>query len=63
MAGFGFEHAFTDRISTRIEYAHVDLGSKDTGLVPAGGGPALVTDKVDVRMDTIRLGVNVKLTN
>ena len=63
IAGFGFEHAFTDRISTRIEYAHIDLGSKDTGLTPAGGGPALVTDKVDVRMDTIRLGVNVKLTN
>jgi outer membrane immunogenic protein len=62
VAGFGFEHAFTNRISTRIEYAHIDLGSQDTGLAPAGG-PVVVTDKVDVRMDTIRLGVNIKLTN
>jgi outer membrane immunogenic protein len=63
VAGFGFEHSFTDRISTRIEYAHIDLGDQNTGLVPVGGGPAVVTDKVDVRMDTIRLGVNIKLTN
>ena len=62
VAGFGFEEAFTNRISTRIEYAHVDLGSQDTGLVPAGGGPTVI-DKVDVRMDIIRLGVSVKLTN
>lgn len=63
VAGFGFEHAFTNRISTRIEYAHIDLGSQDTGLTAAGGPPFVITDKVDVRMDTIRLGVNVKLTN
>lgn len=62
VAGFGFEQSFTNRISTRIEYAHVDLGSQDTGLVPAGGG-ATVTDKVNVWVDTIRLGVSVKLTN
>lgn len=44
IAGFGFEHAFTNRISTRIEYAHIDLGSQDTGLALAGGGPVVVTD-------------------
>ena len=60
VAGFGFEHAFTNNITTRIEYAHIDLGSQDTGLAIAGGGPTVVTDKVDVRMDTIRLGVNFK---
>jgi outer membrane immunogenic protein len=60
VAGFGFEHAFTNRVSTRIEYSHVDLGSQDTGLSLAAG-PIVVTDKVDVRMDTIKLGVNFKL--
>jgi len=63
-AGFGFEHAFTNRISTRIEYAHIDLGSQIQNLTFTGGGALPgIPDKVDVRMDTIRLGVNVKLTN
>ena len=60
VAGFGFEHAFTNRVSTRIEYSHVDLGSQDTDLSLAGGG-VVVTDKVNVRLDTIKLGVNFKL--
>jgi len=60
VAGFGFEHAFTNRVSTRIEYSHVDLGSENTGLSLAAG-PVVVTDKVDVRLDTIKLGVNFKL--
>jgi opacity protein-like surface antigen len=62
-AGFGFEHAFTERISTRIEYAHIDLGSQTQNLKFTGGTLPAIPDKVDVRMDTIRLGVNVKLTN
>jgi hypothetical protein len=36
--------------------------SADVILAPAGGGPAIITDPVDVRMDTLRLGVNLKLT-
>ena len=64
IAGLGFEHAFTDRISTRIEYAHIDLGNENQNLTIAGGGGGLsIPDKVDVRLDTIRLGVNIKLTN
>lgn len=62
VAGFGFEHAFTDRISTRIEYAHYDFGSETHNLSPVGGGASL-PDKVDLKMDTIRLGVNIRLTN
>ncbi len=60
IAGFGFEYALSNHVSTRIEYAHVDLGSADHGLAPAGG-PVLVTDSVNLKLDTIRLGVNVKL--
>ena len=60
VAGFGFEHALSNHISARIEYAHVDLGSDTHGLALVGGGPVVVNDKVDVRMDTIRLGVNFK---
>ena len=60
IAGFGFEYA----LSTRIEYAHIDLGSSSQTLsgtgVLAGIGPVL-TESVDIKLDTIRLGVNVKL--
>jgi hypothetical protein len=37
--------------------------SADVILAPAGGGPAIITDPVGVRMDTLRLGVNLKLTS
>jgi outer membrane immunogenic protein len=62
VAGFGFEHALSNHISARIEYAHIDLGSDTHGLSPAGG-PVVINDKVDVRMDTIRLGVNIKFSH
>ena len=55
-AGFGFEHALSDRLTAKIEYAHIDLGS-DTQTILG------VPDKVDLKMDTIRLGVNLKLSN
>jgi outer membrane immunogenic protein len=58
VAGFGFEHMLTSHISTRIEYAHFDLGSATHNLAPV-----TTSDKVDVKFDTIRLGVNIKLTN
>lgn len=61
VAGFGFEQMLMSRVSFRVEYAHVDLGSEDHQLSIVGGGGPVVTDKVDIKMDTIRLGVNVKL--
>jgi len=61
-AGFGFEHMLSSHITTRIEYSHIDLGSTTHNLAFAGGGPT-IPDKVDVKLDTIRLGVNIKLTN
>ena len=62
IAGFGFEYALSSHVSTRIEYAHIDLGSETHNLafVGGGGGPT-IPDKVDLKLDTIRLGVNVKL--
>jgi outer membrane immunogenic protein len=64
IAGFGFEYALSNHISTRIEYAHIDLGSSSQTLsgvgILAGVGP-VVRDSVDLKMDTIRLGVNIKL--
>ena len=56
VAGFGFEHMLSDRLTARIEYAHIDLGSDNQTIL---GAP----DKVDLKMDTIRLGVNLKLSN
>ncbi len=60
IAGFGFEYALSSHVSTRIEYAHIDLGSANHSLA-SSGGPVLATDSVDLKMDTIRLGVNIKL--
>lgn len=55
-AGFGFEHMLSDRLSARIEYAHVDLGTFQQTF-----GPNL-TD-IDLKYDTIRVGINLKLSN
>jgi outer membrane immunogenic protein len=60
IAGFGFEHALSERLTARIEYAHVEFGS-DTQLL-IGAGPDTLNN-VDLKMDTIRLGVNWKLSN
>jgi outer membrane immunogenic protein len=54
-AGFGIEWALSDRVSVRAEYAHIDLGDETHRL---GGEIPL---QVGLEMDTIKLGVNVKL--
>jgi outer membrane immunogenic protein len=59
-AGFGLEHALSNRISFKIEYAHVDLGDATHEL--SGGGPAIAVN-VNANLDVIRLGVNYKLNN
>lgn len=63
--GFGYEHALTDHISVRVEYAHIDLGSDTHNLSYNGvfGGPAgiaSVGSDVDVVLDTLTLGVSYK---
>lgn len=59
-AGFGLEHALSNRLSFKIEYAHVDLG--DETHILGSGGPAIPVN-VDANLDVIRLGVNYKLNN
>jgi outer membrane immunogenic protein len=61
VAGFGVEQMLSKNISARIEYSHIDLGSKTHELAFIGGIGPTIPDKVDVKLDTIRLGVNIKL--
>lgn len=60
--GFGIEWALSNRVSARIEYAHIDLGSQTHNLQFRDTSVS-VPDRVDLEIDTIRLGVNVKLGN
>lgn len=64
VVGAGLEYALSPNISARIEYNHVDLGSKTHDLdVSIGGTPLGVTipTKVDLTIDTIKLGVTMKI--
>lgn len=60
-AGFGFEHALTNNIIMRIEYAHLDFGS-ETHTLNFTPAPGLFTvpDKVEAKFDTITMGVSYK---
>lgn len=51
-AGVGAEYAFTDQITAKVEYLHVDLGRHDFGLdMPV---------RAKWRADGIRVGLNYK---
>jgi outer membrane immunogenic protein len=50
VAGLGFEHALSNKFTLRLEYSHIDLGQEEHFGVA----------DVDVKIDTIRLGVNYK---
>lgn len=57
-AGLGFEHAITDHVTARIEYAHIDFNS-ETHRLKFAPGVALPSD-VDATFDTVTIGVNYK---
>ena len=64
-AGLGLEHALSNHLTFRIEYAHVDLGSeahsmKNVALGPIPAGVFGVKSDVDVTVDTINVGVSYK---
>lgn len=52
--GAGLEYAFTDRLTSRIEYRYADLGSQD--YAPAGLAPF----KQDYKFQAIRVGLSYK---
>jgi len=65
-AGAGFEHAITNNVTFRIEYAHIDLGSETHSLGNTGAlgilppGTLNIGDKVDAKFDTVTIGVSYK---
>jgi outer membrane immunogenic protein len=61
--GAGLEHAFSNRVSAKIEYLHFDLGSFDysvTRAVPGPGLPATWNASAKVSGDIVRVGLNVR---
>ena len=61
--GAGFEHAFTNRLSLKLEYLHFDLGRADYS-VPRIDGPIVTpwTASAKVSGDIVRAGFNYKFT-
>lgn len=60
LLGLGVEYAITSRLAGRIEFIHVDLGSRTHTLEPPGGGfPE--SARVAGTLDTLRLGASLKL--
>lgn len=63
VAGVGIEYAVTPNVLARIEYNHIDLGSKTHDLAVSVGGTPLglsLPSKVDLTVDTIKIGVSWK---
>lgn len=56
-AGFGVEYAMSDAVSINAEYLRTDLGEDDVTL-DIGGFP--FTDKGDLALNMVRVGVNVR---
>lgn len=53
-AGAGVEYAFTDNLTTRLEYRYADFGSED--FAPAGLAPF----STDITTHTVRVGLSYK---
>jgi outer membrane immunogenic protein len=54
-AGAGIEHAFTDRVTARVEYRYTDLGSDDFSSAALNS-----IDESDVTFHAVRAGVSLK---
>jgi outer membrane immunogenic protein len=66
--GAGWEYAFTNRISAKLEYLHFDLGDISynvTGTITSGDGnglPLMWPATASFSGDIVRIGVNLKLS-
>jgi len=61
----GFEHAFTNRLSLKLEYLHFDLGKVNYGVPRVDFAAAFVTPwaaSAEVSGDIVRAGINYKFT-
>ena len=59
VVGMGIEHALTENVLLRLDYSHMDFGTKTHNLTFAGGG-AGPNSRVDAQFDTIKVGVSYK---
>jgi len=65
-AGAGYEYAFSDRLSFKLEYLHFDLGRVHYSVPRVDVNAACCapwTGSADVTGDIVRLGVNYKFTH
>jgi outer membrane immunogenic protein len=62
--GAGYEYAFSDRVSLKLEYLHFDLGGVhyNAPRVAAAGTAAPWTASANVSGDIVRAGINYKFT-
>jgi outer membrane immunogenic protein len=63
--GAGYEYAFNDRLSAKLEYLHFDLGTVQYSVPRVDVHAACCTPwtaSANVRGDIVRLGVNYKFT-
>jgi outer membrane immunogenic protein len=62
-AGVGYEYAFAQWFSVKVEYLHFDLGSSTYPVSTTGGGPLPATWIASTKMsgDIVRVGVNFLL--
>jgi outer membrane immunogenic protein len=64
-AGVGYEYAFNDRLSVKLEYLHFDLGTVHYSVPRVAPTVTCCTPwaaSADVTGDIVRLGVNYKFT-
>jgi outer membrane immunogenic protein len=63
--GVGYEYAFNDRLSAKLEYLHFDLGTLHYSVPRVDASAACCTPwaaSANVTGDIVRLGVNYKFT-
>lgn len=60
MAGAGFEYAFTNNWSAKIEYDYLDFGRKRETLQPAAAGAGTFEYDVKQTIQLVKVGINYR---